>query len=632
MNKSGLYYGMLCLLFLACHKNDEPDIPSGNSITSLHLSLADESGWDSGRNWQEGDQAGVFVTIPGQQPLENRPSGNTCCLYDGEKWIPANSLEWLPGGKNEVVVYTPYRSNIPDFHEFIFAVAEDQQTYVNLKNSDLLYGKAEAVGTAGNTSAEVSLKHRLVRLDVNIEYSDELDKTHNVEFCKIRAIPELRMNLMTGMIAEAEGELREITAFQQLPVSGKFSCTYTVILPPQRIHSSRSFIEIGLAGQQYALEADTTLTGGKVYTMNVRVGREKMILSGCYVADWEAGLLEGRVGENIEYRQGEVVTWQLGRKEHSVPLVFTGEGFTAAHMLKGGYFDQCLDKAIEALFRVEPYKTYREYFTIYKMAAISEEEGADNYTTGEQKKTFFDAGWSDGYKDMQCRGDVFGFVSENCPDIIAGKRTIDEVAIIVIINDNRYGGICILSARGRAYCMIPVVYGGEAIRWGEYYPGYGGCVGDWTNLVVHEGGGHCFGRLTDEYYNINETYPYNYIAGHSFAVPYGLNVSARQDRVSWEHFIGRPEYPDVGKYEGGNYYLHGVWRPEGISCMVDNRYYYNAPSRELIVKRIKELAGETYSFDEFLQYDSDMEIQHLQKAGAAVACPGGPLPPPIIIP
>ena len=33
--------------------------------------------------------------------------------------------------------------------------------------------------------------------------------------------------------------------------------------------------------------------------------------------------------------------------------------------------------------------------------------------------------------------------------------------------------------------------------------------------------------------------------------------------------------------------------------------YFNAISRELLVKRILELSGEGYSFDKFLQKDSD---------------------------
>ena len=54
----------------------------------------------------------------------------------------------------------------------------------------------------------------------------------------------------------------------------------------------------------------------------------------------------------------------------------------------------------------------------------------------------------------------------------------------------------------------------------------------------------------------------------------------------------KPGYERVGVYEGGFYYSFGVWRPEISSCMVNNIDYYNAPSRETIVKKIMAKAGE----------------------------------------
>jgi hypothetical protein len=37
--------------------------------------------------------------------------------------------------------------------------------------------------------------------------------------------------------------------------------------------------------------------------------------------------------------------------------------------------------------------------------------------------------------------------------------------------------------------------------------------------------------------------------------------------------------------------------------MVTNELYFNAPSREQIVKHVYELAGEEYSFEEFIAWD-----------------------------
>ena len=88
-----------------------------------------------------------------------------------------------------------------------------------------------------------------------------------------------------------------------------------------------------------------------------------------------------------------------------------------------------------------------------------------------------------------------------------------------------------------------------------------------------------------------------------------FNISLTDDpaKVYWSHLIGHPRYPYVGIYEGGNHYGRGVWRSENESIMRSshNYLYFNAICRELLVKRILELSGEGYSFEKFLQKDSD---------------------------
>lgn len=48
---------------------------------------------------------------------------------------------------------------------------------------------------------------------------------------------------------------------------------------------------------------------------------------------------------------------------------------------------------------------------------------------------------------------------------------------------------------------------------------------------------------------------------------------------------------------------HGVYRSEKNSCMNNCIPYYSTISRESIVKRIKSMAGEKFSFDDFVAND-----------------------------
>ena len=51
--------------------------------------------------------------------------------------------------------------------------------------------------------------------------------------------------------------------------------------------------------------------------------------------------------------------------------------------------------------------------------------------------------------------------------------------------------------------------------------------------------------------------------------------------------------------------MFGTWRSEKTSCMIDNRQYFSAWQRYLIVKRIFTLAGEesSFSFEKWLEND-----------------------------
>ena len=127
------------------------------------------------------------------------------------------------------------------------------------------------------------------------------------------------------------------------------------------------------------------------------------------------------------------------------------------------------------------------------------------------------------------------------------------------------------------------------------------------NVVCHEMGGHGFGKLADEYRYYNELIPNDkkstLIAWQGR--DYNLNVSVTSilTDVPWSNIINKEGYSHVGVFPGAYLYMQGVWRSEYVSCMEDNRMYYNAQSRRLIVKRIFEVAKEDLTWNKFVAKD-----------------------------
>ena len=284
--------------------------------------------------------------------------------------------------------------------------------------------------------------------------------------------------------------------------------------------------------------------------------------------------------------------------------------------------------------------------------------GNGTVTTG--KKPFFNARWGEvNFGDMKADDDIVNeFVAAQCPEIANGTLTLDDVPILMIINDPRYAGITRFATNdGRAYSMVPVSRDDEGnvrtLMWSypqvmakqnEPIPGSnvmynyyrttsdavmkeigGQCYGDWRNTLLHEFGGHAFARFTDEFWS-GISYAYNPVASHTWAVPYALNVASDYNAVQWqEPLLDRKDalvsqdahYERIGIFQGGDRYMFNRWRSEMVSSMVDYRAYFSAWQRILIVRRIMDKVGGTFSLDDFFAADKTNDPMRDETSGGS---------------
>lgn len=292
------------------------------------------------------------------------------------------------------------------------------------------------------------------------------------------------------------------------------------------------------------------------------------------------------------WQTGEFRQMMQSAKPYPSVLVFTGDGYTEEDLEYGGSFDSDIDKAIDEFFSVEPYKTYKEYFTVYKLAAESKDRGVTITAKNIRKDTYFECvlegGGSTG---IDCNDEKVFDLVENCS--FATNIPSSEMSVCIVINEDEYAGTCISWSSGECIAMVPV------------------CISSSTNMtkfgnvIIHEFGGHGYGRLSDEYrYYDNATKDVldNIQKWQGYGFGLNLSLTSIYSQTPWASFENLPDYDHVGVYEGGGLYRKGIWRSEFISCMEDNRKYYNSQSRFLIVKRILETAKEV---DPILETDSD---------------------------
>ncbi|MBO7418276.1 MAG: hypothetical protein J6U14_05020 [Bacteroidaceae bacterium] len=411
-------------------------------------------------------------------------------------------------------------------------------------------------------------------------------------FGNLESLRDIRMcgNKMSGPLPESIGNLKnlEVLMIRWNNLTGDL---------PASMGNMTSLESIYLEGNQLTgTIPDSFMNLSNLTWMNISGNcMSGIIPEKMYKSDWWSkvqismsqrdgyGLsIEGLYTSTDFSKDGYVREIQKHSKGNGIKLVITGDGFSDK-LIADGTFDGYVDKAVEYFFAKEPYTTYRDYFDVYGVTAVSKNDviGAD---------TSF---------GVKASGDMYHFNT----DIVANFLTrsmksngVDNVTALVIVNDKVSGS--------RVYCNM---------YSGGFSVGLCTVTEDMMKEINHEIGGHGFGHLADEYWNDD-------LSGTTFQQSMWQELDSMHDmgwytnvdyhsnplEVPWADFISNPDYAaeGIGVYEGGYAnYTYGIYRPTVNSIMRDNVGEYNAPSRWAIYQRLMDLAGESYSFASFLEYD-----------------------------
>ncbi len=331
---------------------------------------------------------------------------------------------------------------------------------------------------------------------------------------------------------------------------------------------------------------------------------------------FNTGLKKGYAdGEFKIHRQA---TAGLGGAAAEILLI--GDGYTAAHFIEGGAFEADILEGIGYILDVEPVKTYKNHLTIFKQAAYSEESGATEADKSITKNTALGTSFNGGSAISVSEQKVLSYARMITGD---DEERLRRMLIIVVINHDRYAGTTYIWTDGFGIALIPVSRSAEAnYRFG--------------NVLVHEAIGHGLGGLADEYVTQEgKVLPASNRSEAEIWMEHGFfrNIDFTSDPIfiKWKRYLSEPGYDRVGVFEGAYYYSYGVWRSEVSSCMVDNQFYFNAPSREAIVRRILAKSGHTFNMDDFITNDTQKSPPASSQASTKSSREFIPLAPPVLM-
>ena len=291
-----------------------------------------------------------------------------------------------------------------------------------------------------------------------------------------------------------------------------------------------------------------------------------------------------------------VRTVQRASEGAGIDLVLMGDAYSD-RLITNGKYDADMERAIDAIFDVEPFKSFKHLFNIYIVYAVSENEVIGKSTA----LSCFDGGPLGSE----------GWVWKSYYACAASVSSPGECSPVIILNSERSDGTAsgFLTSTTGDYMNDPLrddYHGGVS----ESVAFISGPDDERFGYTVRHEFGHSFGFLMDEYINYSYAITDWGISSWQCCFAYGMwkNVDlVSDDTVKWAKFIHDPRYSGtgIGVYEGALYET-GAWRSTPESIMNSTDSGFNAPSREAIYYKIHKLAygrNWEYNYEDFVTYD-----------------------------
>lgn len=306
----------------------------------------------------------------------------------------------------------------------------------------------------------------------------------------------------------------------------------------------------------------------------------------------------GQVLESVDFSEdGKIDTLQQHVKGEGIPIVLMGDGFVDQELADGTY-RRVMEKAMENLFTEEPVKSLREYFDVFMINAVSE-----NNDFGMGYKTAFSCKLAGGNSTTIIGDDTS--VQIYVGKVLDKEKKKENSLAVVILNTSAYAGTTYWGYQGKnnklvefaiAYCPVIDNLDSEHFR----------------QVLVHEAIGHGLGKLEDEYVysdkgSISTLEIQRIRTMQANGWLQNVDFTASEDSVMWASFLTDSRYQNehLGVYEGACSYPEGAYRPSEDSMMNSNTCAFNAPSRMSLYEKVMKIgmAVEQVSYEDFVAFD-----------------------------
>lgn len=212
---------------------------------------------------------------------------------DGSGHFSQNGLYYpMQNDELEFIGIHPY-DPVLDSHadSYQFSIQEDQSSYTNYLNSDLLYTKKEHI-VKTNKAVSLTFDHKLSKIDFTIKKENgvDLSKLSSIEVMGIKS--QITMGMGNGVVYGSNNEVAGIKAYgvKGIQESETELSDISVIIPPQDLYTGAKFIKLVIDNKEYyyTLDKDMGFESGKKYNFTLTVSGIGIDLD-TNISDWIPG-------------------------------------------------------------------------------------------------------------------------------------------------------------------------------------------------------------------------------------------------------------------------------------------------------------------------------------------------------
>ena len=289
MNRTLLPLTILALLLASCDKGassgQDEEAPTHITVEAQVGAMTRATTTGNSTVFDEGDKLSLYAWTDNQNttPQSFVVDGVSNTLTNG-KWVPEQEMLW-----QDMVTLHYFLGIYPTRRVENLAADPFTLDDADYEKSDLLYALVPRAMKATENPVPLIFDHAMAKLYVNMNFRTQWDGKPNITACKAKAANSCTINYLAKEITPTlDADATVTLTAQPVADNDNFAAKYCALMIPQ---TGFRTVTITIDGKNYTYthNEDIPLVSGKITTLNLIVGRNKIEIGEVSINDWTEG-------------------------------------------------------------------------------------------------------------------------------------------------------------------------------------------------------------------------------------------------------------------------------------------------------------------------------------------------------